>query len=202
MSVAHVVLAYPTKGWNCPNVYPLLVTQAMLGSWDKYGPHASAGPSHPSRLIQGVSIRKICDSITAFNTQYSDAGLFGLYAVAGPYGLRDLVTKIGEELSYLAHVIDEERLEEAKDLATLSILSHTDSSWTVCEAIGREVTSHGRRIHPLEAIARIQAVDAKAIKNLAAETWYDRDHALAAIGPIHELPDYNRSRRKSYMARF
>lgn len=29
----------------------------------------------------------------------------------------------------------------------------------------------------------------------------DQDHALAAVGPIHELPDYNWIRRRSYWLR-
>ncbi|CAM9869143.1 unnamed protein product, partial [Choristocarpus tenellus] len=30
----------------------------------------------------------------------------------------------------------------------------------------------------------------------------DQDHALAAVGPIHELPDYNWIRRRSYWLRY
>ena len=32
--------------------------------------------------------------------------------------------------------------------------------------------------------------------------FYDRDPALAAIGPILELPDYNWLRRKTYWLRY
>ena len=38
--------------------------------------------------------------------------------------------------------------------------------------------------------------------NNVAAVINDEDHALAAIGPIYELPDYNWIRRRSYWHRY
>ncbi len=62
--------------------------------------------------------------------------------------------------------------------------------------------TYGRRMHPVEALARIDAIDAAAVKQVARRYFYDRDHALAAIGPIWELPDYNWIRGRSYSGIF
>jgi processing peptidase subunit beta len=68
----------------------------------------------------------------------------------------------------------------------------------ICEEIGRQICSHGRRIHPLETLARIDAVDIGAIKDVVNRYVYDRDLALAAYGPLHGLPDYNELRKRTY----
>lgn len=68
----------------------------------------------------------------------------------------------------------------------------------VCEEIGRQILTIGRRMHPSEAIARINAVDRSAVAACARRFFYDKDHALAAVGPIFELQDYQFIRRRSY----
>lgn len=64
------------------------------------------------------------------------------------------------------------------------------------------MVSFGRRMHPLEVLDRIDAVDESAVKGAANRFFYDRDHAMASIGPVYELPDYNALRRKSYWLRY
>ena len=71
-----------------------------------------------------------------------------------------------------------------------------------CEDIGRQMLTYGRRMHPLEALKRIEAVDQAAIFRVARRFFWDKDFALAAVGNTHELPDYNWLRRRTYAARF
>jgi predicted Zn-dependent peptidase len=47
---------------------------------------------------------------------------------------------------------------------------------------------YGRRMHPLEMIQRIDAVDAAAVQLAAQRTFYNKDFALAAIGTHLLLP--------------
>jgi processing peptidase subunit beta len=78
------------------------------------------------------------------------------------------------------------------------MLAHLDSSSQVCEDIGRQMLTYNRRLSSAEVFARIDAVDATAIKNTAKKFINDQDIAIAAIGPIHEFPDYNFCRRRTY----
>ena len=48
---------------------------------------------------------------------------------------------------------------------------------------------------PAEIFARIDAVEVEDIKATAVRYIIDEDHALAAIGPIADLPDYEWIRR-------
>ncbi len=53
--------------------------QTMLGAWDK---NVGAGGHMSSKLAQRVAVNGLCTSYMAFNTNYHDTGLFGVYAVA------------------------------------------------------------------------------------------------------------------------
>jgi len=93
-------------------------------------------------------------------------------------------------------------LNEAKNNLKTTLLSHLDGSRQIADDIGRQLLTYRRRIHPSEMIARIDAVDSNAVKAVARRFFYDRDHAMAAMGPLFELPDYNWIRRRSYWLRY
>lgn len=52
--------------------------QTMLGAWDK---NVGAGANMSSKLAQRVATNGLANSYMAFNTNYHDTGLFGVYAV-------------------------------------------------------------------------------------------------------------------------
>jgi processing peptidase subunit beta len=53
-----------------------------------------------------------------------------------------------------------------------------------------------------EALARVDALTMADVKATAGDVMTDQNHALAAIGGIHELLDYNWIHRHSYMLRY
>ncbi len=188
MPHAYVAYGFPTAGWNDPDNFALMLIQTMLGSWEK-SIHGGVHSSSP--LVSGVAQYELAHSISAFNTQYSDSGLFGIYAVADPTTLNNLMYAMVKSLSSFSNTVDEALLAEAKNQLKMNMLSHLDGSTVIAEDIGRQLLTYKRRLHPTEVLARIDAVDAAQIKQTARRYFYDRDHALAAIGPIWELPDYN-----------
>ena len=99
------------------------------------------------------------------------------------------------------HKTTDEEVERAKTQLKASMLLMQDGSSAVCEEIGRQMLTYGRRMSPAEIFARIDAVDAATVRATADAVINDQDHALAALGPIAELPDYNFVRRRSYWLR-
>ena len=77
-----------------------------------------------------------------------------------------------------------------------------DGSANICEDIGRQMLTYGRRLTPAEVFLRIDNVDTAAVKAAANTFINDQDPAAAAIGPVHELPDYNWMRRRTYWLRY
>jgi processing peptidase subunit beta len=195
MPQAYIAYGFPTAGWKDPDNFALMLIQTMLGSWEK-SVHGGVHSSSP--LISTVAQYELAHSISAFNTQYSDTGLFGVYAVADPVTLNNLMFAITRTISNLSYNVEENALLEAKNQLKMNMLAHLDGSTVIAEDIGRQLLTYGRRMHPSEMIARIDAVDAAQIKATARRYFQDRDHALAAIGPIWELPDYNWIRARSY----
>ncbi|KAF3779133.1 Processing peptidase subunit beta [Nymphaea thermarum] len=83
-----------------------------------------------------------------------------------------------------------------------SLQLHIDGTSPVAEDIGRQLLTYGRRIPVAELFARIDAVDASTVKRVANRFIFDRDVAIAAMGPIQGLPDYNWFRRRTYWLRY
>lgn len=199
---AQVAFAFPVGGWNDADHIPLMVIQSILGSYDKAlsfgnGQHSS------SQLVAKVAEFKTANRFSVLNTQYSDTGLFGINCVGHEHVVEEMMSQMFYEVTRLSYECDEETLEIAKNkLKTNLLSSHQSGNERVCEEIGRHVLQHGRHIHLAETFARIDKVDVNAVKNCAKRFFYDRDFAMAAIGPIHELQEYSFYRRRTFWLRF
>lgn len=195
MPAAHVAVAYETAGWNDPDHYPLMVLQMMLGSYNSTNTSAVYSSSP---IVNDVALHEQAESVTPFNTVYSDTGLFGFYYVADCMNLDILARSVGYGFTSHAYNVSEVRLEEAKNKLKLSLFNQLEGSTAVCEELGRQLLTYNRRIHPVEMMARIDAVDVMAVQKVMKRFFYDQDPAIAAIGPILELPDYTFMRKHSF----
>ncbi|KAG6492721.1 probable mitochondrial-processing peptidase subunit beta, mitochondrial [Zingiber officinale] len=197
--LAQFAVAFSGASWTDPDSIALMVMQSMLGSWDK---NSGGGKHMGSELIQRVAINEIAESVMAFNTNYKDTGLFGVYAVAKPDCLDDLAYAIMHEISKLSYKVSEDDVTRARNQLKSSLQLHIDGSSPIAEDIGRQILTYGRRIPVAELFARIDAVDASTVKRVANRFIFDQDVALAAMGPIQTLPDYNWFRRRTYLLRY
>ncbi|PWZ15273.1 putative mitochondrial-processing peptidase subunit beta, mitochondrial [Zea mays] len=155
-----------------------------------------------SELVQKAAINDIAESVMSFNMNYKDTGLFGVYAVAKADCLDDLAFAIMHEMSKLSYRVTEEDVIRARNQLKSSIQLHLDGSTAVVDDIGRQLLIYGRRIPTPELFARIDDVDASTVKRVANRFIFDQDVAIAAMGPIQGLPDYNWFRRRTYMLRY
>ncbi|KHG03166.1 hypothetical protein F383_27059 [Gossypium arboreum] len=209
--LAQFAVAFEGASWTDPDSIALMVMQAMLGSWSK---NAGGGKHMGSELAQRVGINEIAESMMAFNTNYKDTGLFGVYAVAKvrllpvpiifvmPDCLDDLAYAIMYETTKLAYRVSEADVIRARNQLKSSLMLHMDGTSPVAEDIGRQLLTYGRRIPFAELFARIDAVDPSTIKRVADRFIYDKDIAIAAMGPVQGLPDYNWFRRRTYWNRY
>ncbi|XP_059449706.1 probable mitochondrial-processing peptidase subunit beta, mitochondrial [Corylus avellana] len=197
--LAQFAVAFNGASWTDPDSIALMVMQAMLGSWNK---SASSGKHMGSELAQRIGINEIAESMMSFNTNYKDTGLFGVYAVAKPDCLSDLAYAIMYETTKLCYRVSEADVIRARNQLKSSLMLHIDGTSPVAEDIGRQLLTYGRRIPFAELFARIDAVDASTIKRVANKFIFDKDIAIAAMGPIQGLPDYNWFRRRTYWIRY
>jgi len=200
MKHCHFALAFPVAGWNDPDSVPLMLIQTMLGGWDKNST-AGSGMHASSRLIAETAYCDLAERFMTFNTSYSDTGLFGIYGQLNPLRTHHFCEIALREMVRFGYERQEGRLEEAKTQLKMNLLAHLEGTTSTCEDIGRQMVTYGRRLHPLEYMARIDAVDPKAIQATARRYFLDRDHAAASIGVCEEVPDYHWFREMSWWRR-
>ncbi|XP_039137236.1 probable mitochondrial-processing peptidase subunit beta, mitochondrial [Dioscorea cayenensis subsp. rotundata] len=199
MPLAQFAVAFNGASWTDPDSIALMVMQSMLGSWNK---SVGGGKHMGSELAQRCAINEIAESMMAFNTNYKDTGLFGVYAVAKPDCLDDLAYAIMYDISKMSYRVSDADVKRACNQLKSSLQLHLDGTTPIAEDIGRQLLTYGRRIPAAELFARIDAVDASTVKRVANRFIFDQDVAIAAMGPITKLPDYNWFRRRTYLLRY
>jgi len=193
-------VAFNGASWSDPDAVTLMVMQTMLGAWDK---NVGAGGNMASPLAQRVAINGLANSYMAFNTNYKDTGLFGVYAVCDKGApVDDLAWCIMREISKMCYNPLEEDIIRARNQLKAALLFSQDNLSGVAEDIGRQLLVYGRRIPKAELFARIDAVDVDTVKAAADRFIYDQDIAIAAMGDTQNLPDYTWFRRRTYWLRY
>ncbi|XP_071960336.1 mitochondrial-processing peptidase subunit beta-like [Antedon mediterranea] len=199
MPLAHIAIAIESVGWSHPDTIPLMVANTLIGSWDR---SFGGGNNTANRLAQACFEGSLAHSFQSFNTCYTDTGLWGMYMVADPMKIEDLMYHIQGEWMRMCTSVTETEVERAKNLLKTNILLQLDGSTPICEDIGRQMLCYGRRIPLPELDARIDAVSANVIRDVCLRHIYDKCPAVAGVGPVEQLPDYNNVRSAMYWVRY
>ncbi|NWR77038.1 MPPB peptidase, partial [Centropus unirufus] len=214
MPLAHLAIAVEAAGWSDPDTIPLMVANTLIGNWDR---SFGGGVNLSSKLAQIACHGNLCHSFQSFNTCYTDTGLWGLYMVCEPSTIQDMVHFLQREWIRLCTSVTENEVARAKNLLKTNMLLQLDGetyesfllsvelsadntsvflpvlgSTPICEDIGRQMLCYKRRIPIPELEARIEAVDAQTIRDVCTKYIYDKHPAVAAVGPIEQLPEYNK----------
>ena len=72
----------------------------------------------------------------------------------------------------------------------------------MAEDLGRSLLVYGRRVPKAELFARIDAVDADTVQQVAYRFFNDKDIVAAALGQTELIPDYNWLRRRTFFNRY
>merc|ERR1712083_826744 len=198
MPLAHVAIAVEGCGWTNPDNIPLMVANTLIGNWDRA---MGGGANNSSPLAQYCAELGIAHSFQSFNTCYKDTGLWGIYFVTDKLNQEAMMFNIQNEWMRLATSVTDFEVNRAKNLLKTNMLLQLDGTTPICEDIGRQMLCYGRRMPQHELEARIDAVDAALVKETCYKYIYDRCPAIAAVGPIENLPDYNRVRSGMYWLR-
>jgi len=198
MPLAHVAIAVEGCGWTNPDNIPLMVANTLIGNWDR---SMGGGANNSSRLAHYCAEKGFCHSFQSFNTCYKDTGLWGIYFVTDSMNQDNMVYNIQNEWMRICTTVTDFEVNRAKNLLKTNMLLQLDGTTPICEDIGRQMLCYGRRIPQHELEARIEAVDAQLVKDTCYKYIYDRCPAVAAVGPIENLPDYNVLRSGMYWLR-
>merc|ERR1739844_636723 len=104
---AHVAIGLESAAWGKRELAPTAILQTLLGGGSAVS--NSPGSGVTSRLAtQVVQQNPYVESCAAFNTSYSDSGLFGVYGVCQPDKASEMCSAIAKTLTSLTSVTAEE----------------------------------------------------------------------------------------------
>jgi processing peptidase subunit beta len=198
-NTATIALGFEGASWTDPKTYALALMSTLLGCFSKAD---GLGKNVAAAMCQEVADHDIASSISTFSLSYSDTGLFGMVATAPDNKLDDLMWYVMPNFVRLAHGVSDEEFARAKVTLKTQILASWDGDVATGVQMAQQIGSIGRVMSLNEMMARVDALTMADVKAAASDVINDQDHALAAIGGIHELPDYNWIRRHSYMLRY
>jgi processing peptidase subunit alpha len=193
--LTHIMLAFPTAGWSEDATVPLCVADTLLGGGSSF---SAGGPGKGmySRLYrEALNAYPWLESANAFSTRLYKCGMVGIYGTAPPEYGGALAQIMCDHLARLGSAfVREEELGRARNQLASSVLMNLETRGTLVEDIGRQLLSHGKRMHPAELTGRIQRTTAGNIRGVMREAM-EHPPALSVVGDVSTVPSYEEFQR-------
>ena len=178
----NLVLGVPGVDRSDPRRFALGVLNAALGG----------GMS--SRLFQEVREKRgLAYSVYSYHSQYSDAGLFGVYAGCMPKKVDDVLDLCRAELQRVCHRgVTAEELDRGKGQLRGSLVLGMEDTSSRMNRIGKSELVYGEMLSLDEVLDRIDAVTLGDVHEVASELLAVPP-TLAVIGPFDADRDFSGS---------
>lgn len=184
----HVALALESCAFGARELAPITLLQTILGGGNAVRQDVGTGVT--SRLSsQIVANSPHVESLSAFNTSYSDSGLFGVYGVCQPQNADLLVADITKVLHGMKD-IGKDELARAKAMLKGNLYRQADDDIQLLDEIGSQVLLSGTYRSAGEFASAVDKVTEADIKAAATKLLSGRP-TLAAIGDTHAVPHYS-----------
>ncbi len=156
----HIVLAWPAPGYLEEEIYAMQVLSGILGG----------GMS--SRLFQSLrEERGLCYSVHTTYSPWADVGLLYLYAATAPERAEEAEALMREEAARMAAGVTEAELSRAKAQGRAGLVMSLESPSSRAAHMARQYLAFGRVLETGEITARLEAVTAGRVAELAGETF-------------------------------
>lgn len=198
MEMGAAAIAYPTCGWTHPDTSALQFMNGLLGTWTA---EQAGGENSSSLMVTEFAGKRLGTKIMSATSLYRDIGLFTVYFEFYEKRASHACWVVAQALRSLHLHLTPDQVDDVRNQLTANIFSHLDTTQMICDELGRHLLCYGRRIHPTEQVARLNAVTCDEIKRVAHKYMWDKEHALAMVGPIFEAKhfhDYAWWKRKTY----
>lgn len=173
---AHITYALPGVSSADPDFYTAQVYVTALGG----------GMS--SRLFQEAREKRgLCYAISAFASASKDSGTIGIYTGTGEAEAAEISAVIAGEMANLAATATDAEVARAKAQMKSSLLMGLERPGQRAEQIAGQMFSYGRVLTIEEMTAKLDTIDAGAVRRFGARVMEGVNPAIAAVGPISRL---------------
>jgi len=178
----HLAIGFESSAYG-DKTLAMTLLQALLGSGSASAPSTSgAGRLTKQILKQSPYV----ESIAAFNTTYSDTGLFGAYAVCEPSHAGDVAAAMASSLVGLTNVSEAE-LTNAKAQLKGNLARQVDNNQDLMADIGTQMLLNGKYGSVSDLSSKIDAISASDVAS-AAQALLRSKPTLVAYGDTHAVP--------------
>ncbi len=176
---AHVVLSFAAPGYRDPDIYVLQVLSSILGG----------GMS--SRLFQEVREKRgLCYSVFSFGSAYEDGGQICVYAATSPEHTGQLLGLTSEIMLSVAGEVSEAEVSRAKAQLKAGLVMNLESATARADQIARQFMAFGMVPSIATLVAKIEAVTAEEVRNLAGRLFKAQTPAFSAVGKLSNVSSY------------
>ncbi|MEE6497729.1 hypothetical protein FKM82_002824 [Ascaphus truei] len=180
---AAVVAEAASTGSAEANAFSVL--QHILGA----GPYIKRGSNASCKLSQAVakSTNQPFD-VSAFNVNYSDSGLFGIYTISQAAAAGDVIKAAVNQVKTITQSsVTEADVTRAKNQLKSQYLMSVESSLGLLCEIGSQALASGTYTSPSDAILQIDSVTSADVVN-AAKKFVSGKKSMAATGNLETTP--------------
>ncbi|XP_058476111.1 cytochrome b-c1 complex subunit 2, mitochondrial isoform X1 [Solea solea] len=184
-SLLHSAVVSQSAAVGSSEALAFSVLQHVLGA----GPHVKRGSSTTNKLVQGVS-KATTDpfDVSAFNTSYSDSGLFGIYTISQAAAVGDVLKAALAEVKAVADGgVTAADLTRAKAQLKGQLLMSLETPEALLEAMATQALTAGSYTSPEEITKNIDNVSLTDVAN-AASKFVSGKKTMASCGNLVKTP--------------
>ncbi|XP_075949511.1 cytochrome b-c1 complex subunit 2, mitochondrial isoform X3 [Anarhichas minor] len=184
-SLLHSAVVSQSAAAGSSEALAFSVLQHLLGA----GLHVKRGSCASGKLVQGVA-QATADpfDVSAFNTSYSDSGLFGVYTISQPAAAGDVIKAALAEVKAVADGgVTAADLTRAKAQLKGQFLMSLETSEGFLEAMGTQALAEGSYRSAEEVSKNIDNVSLTDVAN-AAKTFVTGKKTMASSGNLVKTP--------------
>ncbi|XP_005523001.1 cytochrome b-c1 complex subunit 2, mitochondrial [Parus major] len=184
-SLVHAAIVAEGAVVGSPEANAFSVLQYVLGA----GPLVKRGSSVTSKLTQGIAkaTGQPFDA-SAFNVNYSDSGLFGIYTISKAPNAGEVIKAALNQVKAVAQGgVTDADVTMAKNQLKANYLMSVETSKGLLNEIGSESLVSGTHTSPSAAAQKIDSVATADVVN-AAKKFISGKKSMAATGDLGSTP--------------
>jgi predicted Zn-dependent peptidase len=117
--------------------------------------------------------------------------MVGVYAGTGESEAAQMSALVADEMASLACTASDEEVARAKAQMKSGLLMGLERPSARAEQIAGHLLAYGRVLEVEELTARLDAVDAKAVRRFGERLMATESPAIAAVGPVGKLESHD-----------